>query len=179
MLKLTAIGPHRSDMLDALQTTGSHDTMLQLSSSRDWLSACPLWPGIATALILAALASGCTERGESGEGSTASETAKPTPKDLFVDHCASCHGIDGVGNGPLATELREAPTNLRVLKQTNNGEFPSQKVQRTIDGRAMPRSHGLPDMPVWARIWLREGLNEAEVKARAIMITSYIATIQD
>lgn len=169
----------RRDMLGALEITGSPISMLKLSSSLDRVSAGPRWSGIATALILAALASGCTERKGSGEESIASETTRPSPQELFVSYCASCHGIDGVGDGPLATELRRTPANLRLLKQNNNGEFPTQKVQRSIDGRGMPRSHGLPDMPVWGMDWIRDGLNEAEVKARAIMITSYIASIQD
>ena len=33
-------------------------------------------------------------------------------KQLFAAHCASCHGDDGKGKGPLAEGLRLAPTNL-------------------------------------------------------------------
>ena len=138
-----------------------------------------LLPGIAAALMLSALAGGCTERESSVEETTSRTTAKPTPQELFVENCASCHGVDGSGNGPLAPELRATPANLRLLKQANNGKFPTLDVQRSIDGRAMPRAHGLPEMPVWGRHWLREGLTEPEVTARAILITSHIATIQD
>lgn len=153
--------------------------MSQLLSRRKCQSANRLLSGFAAALILSTIASGCTEPETSVEVVTPSKIVQPTPKELFMDHCASCHGVDGSGNGPLAAEMRVAPENLRLLKQTNNGNFPSVKVQRSVDGRAMPRSHGLPDMPVWGRHWLRQGLNEADVKARAIMITGYIASIQD
>jgi len=138
-----------------------------------------LLPGFAAALMLSTLASGCTERESSGEETTSRTTAKPTPEELFVDNCASCHGVDGSGNGPLAAELQATPTNLRLLKQANNGKFPTLEVQRAIDGRAMPRAHGLPEMPVWGRHWIREGLAEPEVTARAILIASHIASIQE
>lgn len=141
------------------------------------------WPSgrsaIAIALILSAFVSGCTERAGSGEDTTASARANPSAQELYVSYCGSCHGVDGTGNGPLAAELREPPANLRLLKQNNNGEFPLQKVQRSIDGRGMPRSHGLPEMPVWGKDWIREGYNEGEIKSRMILITSYIATLQD
>lgn len=135
--------------------------------------------GLAAALILSTLVSGCSDRKGPGEVTTSSAAAQPTSMDLFVNDCAACHGVDGSGNGPLAAELKVAPTNLRLLKQSNGGRFPSRVVQHSIDGRAMPRSHGLPDMPVWGRQWIREGINDAEIQARVISITSYIASIQD
>ena len=153
--------------------------MPQSSSRRVGLRAGRLLPGLTATLIVSALGSGCTDRDSAAEGTAPTATAKPTARELFVDSCASCHGVDGSGNGPLAAELRVQPANLRLLKQANNGSFPMQDVQRSIDGRAMPRAHGLPKMPVWGRLWIREGLSEAEVKARAISITSYLASIQE
>ena len=133
-------------------------------------------PGLAAALMLSTLVAGCADR----DGDDASQSAEPlSSKELFVTYCAACHGTDGSGNGPLAAELKVKPTNLRLIKQSNNGEFPLRKVRNSIDGRAMPRAHGLPDMPVWGRQWIREGLQDAEIKARAISITSYISSIQE
>ena len=133
-------------------------------------------PGLAAALAVSILGSGCTDR----DGQTnASASPDVTPKEMYIDACASCHGVDGSGNGPMADELRVKPVNLRLLKQQNGGKFPTLDVQRSVDGRAMPRAHGLPKMPVWGRRWIREGLSESEVTARAISITSYIASIQE
>lgn len=153
--------------------------MLQTSSRLPCRCARRLLPGLAAALILSTLASGCTDRQGSGEATVSQAASQPTSMDLFVNECAACHGVDGSGNGPLAAELKVAPTNLRLLKQSNDGRFPSRDVQRSIDGRAMPRAHGLPDMPVWGRQWIRDGLKDAEMQARVISITSYIASIQD
>jgi len=33
-------------------------------------------------------------------------------RDLFATYCASCHGITGRGNGPVAEELRQSPADL-------------------------------------------------------------------
>jgi cbb3-type cytochrome oxidase cytochrome c subunit/cytochrome c5 len=33
-------------------------------------------------------------------------------QELWIDHCAACHGDDGAGDGPAARWLRPAPTNL-------------------------------------------------------------------
>ncbi len=134
---------------------------------------------LAALLFLAAAGSGCTDRDGATPGASLDAEPKRTPKQLFVDSCASCHGVDGRGDGPMAAELREKPINLRLLKQENGGNFPTRDVQRSIDGRAMPRAHGLPKMPVWGRYWIRQGLSEAEVQARTIAIASYIASIQD
>ena len=43
----------------------------------------------------------------------------------------------------------------------------------------MPRAHGLPDMPVWGRQWISEGLEEPQIRARALSIASYISSIQE
>ena len=151
--------------------------MLQAFSRRHRPCAKRLLSGLAAALILSALTSGCSEG--TGEETIARSAAPPTSREMFINDCASCHGVDGSGNGPLAAEFKVAPPNLRLLKQANNGRFPSRDVQLSIDGRAMPRAHGLPDMPVWGRQWIRMGLEEAEIKARAISIASYVSSIQD
>lgn len=134
------------------------------------------WPvAVAVALAAAALISGCdkVDRG------SASHTVRPTGEELFVEHCASCHGIEGRGDGPLAAELRVAPSNLRLLAKENNGRFPDRRVQRSIDGRGMPAAHGLPQMPVWGNVWRREGMNEGELGALEISLTNYLKSIQE
>lgn len=130
---------------------------------------------VAVALLAMAFASGCTDR----DNPTASERTLPSGQQLFVDNCASCHGIDGRGDGPLAAQLRVAPVNLRLLTQDNDGKYPSRRVQRSIDGRGMLLAHGLPEMPIWGAEWKRQGLSEAQVGARTITIASYIRTLQD
>ena len=66
---------------------------------------------------------------------------------LFKTHCATCHGPNGRGNGPLADQLRHITPDLPKFTARNGGVFPSERVQRIIDGRDVP-SHGNREMPV-------------------------------
>ena len=54
---------------------------------------------------------------------------------IYVRFCAACHGATAVGDGPLATGLREKPTDLTRLAASNGGVFSYDKVSRAIDGR--------------------------------------------
>ena len=56
--------------------------------------------------------------------------------------CASCHGIDAKGNGPVSKELKTHPADLTVLAKRNNGVFPVNAVYQIIDGREFIASHG-------------------------------------
>jgi hypothetical protein len=67
----------------------------------------------------------------------------------FQSSCATCHGIDGKGKGPLSEQLRVAPTDLTVLAKKNNGVFPVNAVYETIYGIKRIVAHGPPDMPIW------------------------------
>jgi len=52
----------------------------------------------------------------------------------FKNNCASCHGSDGTGNGPVARGLAVAPPDLTLLAARNGGVFPMTRVMSTIDG---------------------------------------------
>ena len=149
--------------------------MLQ-SSCREPRGSLAHWmPAPAIALVVAAFVSGCAER----DSPAMAEASRPSGQQFFVNYCASCHGLEGRGDGPLASELRVAPANLRLLAQQNDGSFPTRRIQTAIDGRGMPLVHGLPDMPVWGTVWKREGLSEAEVRAQTLSVASYIRSLQD
>ena len=55
----------------------------------------------------------------------------------FVAYCASCHGVDGMGNGPLADTLKVRPTDLTVISKKNDGHFPYTMLRKTIEGREL------------------------------------------
>lgn len=67
---------------------------------------------------------------------------------LYQTHCATCHGADGTGQGPLAGALVLQPVDLTVLAAKNDGEFPMERVLKRIDGTDPLVSHGSP-MPVF------------------------------
>ena len=66
----------------------------------------------------------------------------------YMRYCATCHGIDARGDGPMAAVLTLHPTDLTRLSATNNGIFPTTRVVMRIDGREPLVSHGSP-MPIY------------------------------
>ena len=102
----------------------------------------------------------------------------------YTNYCASCHGVDGTGNGPMASELKAAPTNLTTITKENNGHFPYLKLRRVIDGSLSTgsiRGHGSAEMPVWGDIFRRQGSDISkwnDAQARIMNILDYLASIQ-
>jgi mono/diheme cytochrome c family protein len=68
---------------------------------------------------------------------------------LYKRLCASCHGPDGAGDGPVAATLRNRPPDLAGIAARRGGQFPEDKLRQIIDGRAGVAAHGQRDMPVW------------------------------
>ena len=101
-------------------------------------------------------------------------------KNLFRTYCASCHGVDARGAGPLVSELRRLPPSLTSYAVRNGGVFPSERLRAIIDGRTVS-SHGDREMPVWGDAFARtrDGLSEASAKARIDAIVKYLETIQE
>lgn len=67
---------------------------------------------------------------------------------LFQTHCATCHGADAKGQGPLASALVLQPVDLTTLAAVQGGAFPLETVLKRIDGTDPLVSHGSP-MPVY------------------------------
>jgi mono/diheme cytochrome c family protein len=101
--------------------------------------------------------------------------------DLYKTYCASCHGANAKGDGPLADSLRVRPPDLTLIAKRMGGTFSADKVQRIIDGRDPVKGHGGVDMPVWGDAFKssREGYNEQAVKARIEALTEHLANIQE
>lgn len=109
-----------------------------------------------------------------GSGVAAAQTPDAGGRRDFMASCASCHGSDGSGSGPVAPALRQRPADLTGIALANGGAFPSARVRRIIDGRDVV-AHGTPDMPVWGSVF-RGG--EQAVRARIDALVAYIETIQ-
>jgi hypothetical protein len=55
-------------------------------------------------------------------------------KSEFQSSCASCHGTDAKGKGPVSDQLKIPPPDLTMLAKNNNGVFPTNAVYETIYG---------------------------------------------
>jgi hypothetical protein len=78
--------------------------------------------------------------------------------ELFDRFCASCHGGEARGDGPVAASLNVAVPDLTTIA-SRYGEFPSMLIRDVIDGRGIDkRAHGTRTMPVWGyEFWVEEG----------------------
>ena len=102
-----------------------------------------------------------------------------TGSQLFRAHCASCHGTDARGTGPVAGQLRHAPADLTQYTRRNGGTFPSERVHRIIDGRDVA-AHGDREMPVWGQVFkMQPAASAAAVKERIDAIVRYLEGIQE
>jgi mono/diheme cytochrome c family protein len=95
-------------------------------------------------------------------------------------YCASCHGKDAKGTGPLADSLRIRPPDLTLITHRNDGKYPREKIHKIIDGRESVKGHGGSDMPVWGDAFknVREGYDDAKVKERIDQLVDYLHSIQ-
>ena len=78
--------------------------------------------------------------------------------ELFDRFCASCHGNQARGDGPVAASLNVAVPDLTMIA-ARYGEFPSMLIRDVIDGRGIDkRAHGTRTMPVWGyEFWVEDG----------------------
>ena len=98
--------------------------------------------------------------------------------DLYRAYCASCHGIDGQGNGPAAPALKATVPDLTLISRANAGSFPKARVQRIIMGEGTILSHGSREMPVWGPIFHQIERDVDRGNVRLENLTKYLASIQ-
>ena len=52
--------------------------------------------------------------------------------ELYQQLCASCHGVSGHGDGPVASLIKIGVPDLTRIAARDGGEFPTEDVRRTI-----------------------------------------------
>jgi mono/diheme cytochrome c family protein len=100
--------------------------------------------------------------------------------DLFDFYCATCHGRDGKGNGPVASALKVPPPDLTLLTRRNGGTFPGRRVDAfvTNGGTVLTPAHGSSEMPVWGPVFRGLDPSDTLVKVRIANVVSHIESIQ-
>ena len=107
----------------------------------------------------------------------------------FQSSCASCHGTDGKGKGPVSEQLKVPPPDLTILAKNNNGVFPTNAVDESIDGLQTIPAHGTREMPVWGyrfnpiiypphnddpSYWKMLGPEQSVVRTRILAVIDYL-----
>ncbi len=109
----------------------------------------------------------------------APQTSAASGEEMYVSYCAVCHGKDGKGDGPAASALKAAPTDLTTLTKKNNGKYPSMHVFHTIAGEENVPAHGSQDMPIWGPAFRAlSGGSTATVQMRITNLTNFVESMQ-
>ena len=101
-------------------------------------------------------------------------------RDLFEFYCATCHGKDGTGHGPVAAALKTAPADLTRIAVRSGGKFPTDRVKSlvTAAGGVLTSVHGSTDMPVWGPIFQSLDPRDKLTAVRISNIVEYIESMQ-
>jgi mono/diheme cytochrome c family protein len=100
-------------------------------------------------------------------------------KQMYGNYCAPCHGVDGRGQGPVASALRTPPVDLSVLSKSNHGKFPDAHVVAVLQNGTEINAHGSAQMPVWGPILGK--MNQTNPQDRMLRVSNlsrYLETLQ-
>lgn len=99
---------------------------------------------------------------------------------LYRAYCASCHGTDAKGGGPMAKSLKVPPPDLTRIAARNGGRFPLARVSRIISGEEqLPSGHGSREMPVWGPIFSRVEADRDLGRVRIDNLARYLRDLND
>lgn len=123
-----------------------------------------------------------------GPPASEAQTGPPQPplviesvagRDNFERYCASCHGLQGQGDGPVAAALRTRPADLTSLARRNGGTFPRDRVVAYVAGTGREvAAHGSDDMPVWGPIFRGLDTSDTRVQQRIDNVVGFVESLQ-
>ena len=100
----------------------------------------------------------------------------------YIRYCASCHGPNGDGKGPVANVLSTKPADLRLLGERYGMPLRAERLREFIDGRSFIAAHGTRDMPVWGErfneVPVEGPAREKMIKDRIEKMLAYLQSIQ-
>ena len=117
----------------------------------------------------------------------AAQQARDLGRSEFESNCASCHGMQGKGDGVLRPWLTRSAPDLSVLAKNNGGVLPVSRIYAVIEGSDQPTPHGTRDMPAWGfeyRVRAAEHYGDSQydpatyVRARVLALVDYVARLQ-
>jgi len=113
------------------------------------------------------------------------EPAPPSPggEALYRRYCASCHGLTGRGDGPVARTLSPPPADLTQLAKKAGGDVDEARLISFIDGRRWVKAHGPREMPVWGAVFDEELKDQLYTEYTGLLqsraLVDYILSMQE
>jgi mono/diheme cytochrome c family protein len=105
----------------------------------------------------------------------------------YEAHCAACHGLEGLGDGPIGQFLKTPAPNLALIAARNGGIYPVQKVYEIIEGSSVVAAHGTRDMPLWGDRYRKSAapvtpdqasMADEMAQQRILSLVYYLGTLQ-
>lgn len=101
---------------------------------------------------------------------------------LYSRFCASCHGAEGRGDGPVAASLKVEVPDLTLIARRRGEFYPRDRILKIIDGRFLIGAHGTRTMPIWGEELgrLEIGNPEAERASKVVLdrLADYVWQLQ-
>lgn len=106
---------------------------------------------------------------------------------IYLLQCASCHGVEGNGDGVNADLFTVKPRALSLLSKENGGEYPFELVYQTLKATEKVEGHGDTAMPVWGDYFMVEVLDDPSIDekesfialGKLLSVIYYIETLQE
>jgi mono/diheme cytochrome c family protein len=137
---------------------------------------------LALLTTLATLAAGSMSLDDKAKTQKETELERLIPSvkgpDLFHAYCASCHGQDAKGDGPVASALNSKVPDLTTIAKRNGGVFPDAKVRSIIAGDESVVAHGSREMPIWGPIFHQIERDRDYGNIRMKNLVEYLRSIQ-
>ena len=98
---------------------------------------------------------------------------------LYKAYCATCHGTDGKGLGPMTEWLKIKSPDLTRLAIREGGKFPLARVQRVIAGdENITAGHGTREMPIWGPVFSKVTRDQDLGPMRIYNVAKFVETMQ-
>jgi mono/diheme cytochrome c family protein len=98
---------------------------------------------------------------------------------MYGSYCAPCHGVDGRGQGPVASALKVPPPDLTLLSRNNHGVFPDNHIVIVLQNGTDIKVHGTAEMPVWGPILGKMNQNNPQERLLRISnLNRYLESLQ-
>lgn len=108
-------------------------------------------------------------------------TSPASAQQMYTEYCAVCHGVDGRGNGPAASALKQPIPDLTTMAQRHGGTYPWAHVNSVLTfGTSEMVAHGSPEMPVWGSLFgsLNTNPHSQEARLRIANLNNYLKAMQ-
>jgi len=130
-------------------------------------------------LLVAGLALAQSQSSENIKKGPVQPTSAASGQEMYSSYCAVCHGKDGKGNGPAASELKQKPADLTTLAKRHDGKYPDDYVVSVLRFGVKSPSHGSSDMPMWGPLLSAvSNRDAAQVEIRIANLNRYLKSIQ-